>query len=231
MQMTFKDIVKEQVPPQVIITIIFVVMLAIGYGIWTGETTGNISLTAPLYGTELVVDEQVAGVSKNAGEKLSYSFPEGKHTVIVARGGFLPWTKDITVKAKETTELHPFLVRQDIKPTEIAQNVYDGGTITINTEYSDALSLFDTASTKPELSSLIAETKIKDVRSADYYPGRTDVLLIAAQNGVFAVETGSTTPRNFEPVYQGKEPTFVLSGGSIIVKEGTTLYRIVGFDR
>ncbi|MFA6494301.1 MAG: hypothetical protein WCT49_04585, partial [Candidatus Paceibacterota bacterium] len=117
MQMTFKNIVKEQVPPQVIISIIFVAMLAIGYGVWSQETSGTIALSAPTYGTELYVDGQIAGVSKSAGEKMSYQYIEGKHSVIVSRGDFWPWTKDVTLSAKETETLRPLLVRKDVKPS------------------------------------------------------------------------------------------------------------------
>ena len=74
MKMTFKELIKEQMPPQAIITIIFVAILAIGYGIWSQETNGTISLTAPAYGTEMYVDGTLEGTAKTAGDKMSYQF-------------------------------------------------------------------------------------------------------------------------------------------------------------
>jgi hypothetical protein len=232
MKMTFKDIVKEQIPPQVIITIIFVAMLAGLYGVWSEETTGEIVLSAPVYGTAVIVDGKLAGESKSANEQMLYKYPAGVHTVIVSRGDFWPWTRDVILKAKETKTLHPFLVRKETKPAQIAPSVYDGNAISKNPEYAEALALIGDARIKEDIAPLLNETGIKNARAADYFPGRTDVLIVAVTDGIFAVETGTNTPRNFQPIYKGTEPTFVKTDNDVlIVKDGTSIYRIAGYDK
>ncbi|MEW5907602.1 MAG: hypothetical protein AB1643_00240 [Patescibacteria group bacterium] len=44
------------------------------------------------------------------------------------------------------------------------------------------------------------------IRSADFYPGRRDVLIISVQNGVFAIEIDGRGGRIIQPIYKGKEP-------------------------
>jgi hypothetical protein len=232
MQMTFKNIVKEQIPPQIIISIIFVLMLAIGYGIWSQETNGTISFSAPIYGMEMYVDGKFAGASKSAGEKMSYQYIEGKHSVIISRGDVWPWTKDIALQAKTTETLHPFFVKKEIKPTEITQTIYGNNTLSENPQYATAIALFENAIIKEEIKAPLSSTKINGARSAEYFPGRNDVLLVAVNDGVFAVETGSTTPRNFMPIYKGTAPSFITSdNGSLLVKDGTSVFLISGFSQ
>lgn len=47
-----------------------------------------------------------------------------------------------------------------------------------------------------------------NIRNADFYPGRNDVLIIAVQNGVFAIEIDGRGGRILQPIYKGKEPIF-----------------------
>jgi hypothetical protein len=214
------------------ITVIFVVMLAIGYGIWSEETSGTIVLFAPVYGTEMFVDGKLAGLSEEAGQKMSYNYSEGKHSVIVSHEGFWPWKKDLSLAAKTTITLKPFIVRKEVKPSEIPRSSYDAGTMTINQDYTDAMTKFNDLSIKEEFKKPLLSTGIGKARSVDYYPGRTDVLLVAVNNGIFAVETGTTTPRNFEPVFEGKEPVFIKDDNNVlIIKDGDSLYRLFGFEK
>ncbi len=230
MKMTLKNIVKEQIPPQVIITVIFAVMLAIAYGIWSKETTGTISLISPSYGTEVYIDGRIAGHSQGSGEKMSYNYFEGNHSVIISRGNSWPWEKNIDLGAKQEITLNPLLVQKDIKPIEIVKNSYSNGVIEMSSEYKDTLALFDSITIRQDVLKPLETTRIANARSADFFPGRTDVLLVAVNDGIFAVETGATTPRNFQPVYKGISPLFVLSNNTLIIKDDDSLYRISGLS-
>jgi hypothetical protein len=232
MQMTLKNIIKEQIPPEVIISIIFVLMLAIGYGIWSQETNGTISFFAPTYGTEIYVDGKFAGISKSAGEKMSYQYLEGKHSVIISRRDVWPWTKDITLQPKTIQTLRPFFIKKEIKPTEITQKIYRDGIISDNPKYAEALAFFNNSVIKDEIKFPLLSTKINGARTAEYLSGRTDVLLVAVNDGIFAVETGSSTPRNFMPIYKGTSPSFIKSdNGSLLVKDGASIFFISGFSQ
>ncbi|MEK7576002.1 MAG: hypothetical protein AAB491_02905 [Patescibacteria group bacterium] len=50
---------------------------------------------------------------------------------------------------------------------------------------------------------------ISAIRNVDFYPGRKDVIIMASQNGVFAVEIDGRGNRNVQPIYKGKEPSFI----------------------
>lgn len=227
MQLTFKELVKEQVPPQAIITAAFVVMLTVGYGVWTSETSGSFTVTAPLYSTEVYVDSGRAGALQTPGEKMTFDYPAGEHTVIVSRGGYWPWKKDLNIIAKKTVSLDPFLVQQDIKPEIIPQFSVVDGTATEDPAYMGALALFSDLKIANDLLPLISATALKDVRAADYFPGRKDVLLVAVQNGIFAVDAVQNDPRNFQPIYQGNSPVFIKTAdGMLLIKDGDSLFRI-----
>jgi len=232
MQLTFKELVKEQVPPQVIVTAAFVIMLTIGYGAWSAETSGSFTIMAPLYATEVYVDTGRAGVLKNPGEKVTFDYPVGKHTIIVSRGGYWPWKKEVNIIAKQNIVISPFLVRQEIKPEEIPQfSLSSDGTISQNMEYSDALSLFSNIKIADEITQLVSDTSLKNVRAADYFPGRKDVLIVAVQEGIFAIDTTQNEPRNFQPVYKGNSPIFIKTANDIIfIKDGDTLFRVSGIN-
>jgi hypothetical protein len=231
MKLTIKELIKEQVPPQAIIITAFVAMCVIGYGIWSSETSGDFTVTAPLYSTEVFVDTTHAGTLKNPGDKMTFTYPAGKHTVIVSRAGYVPWQKNLNIVAKQTAVLSPFLVREDIVPERITQMTFSNGTISVNTDYADAVALFSKLSIASELVPLISATAIKDVRAADYYPGRKDVLLIAARDGIFAVDAVQNDPRNFQPIYKGTSPVFAKSAnGVIFIKDGDAIFRIIGIN-
>ncbi len=227
MQRTFKELIKEQVPPQIIITAAFVVMLTIGYGVWSEETSGTITIASPLYGTEVFVDNGRAGIIKTAGEKETYQYPAGKHTVVIARGGYWPWKKDLNITPKQTVVLNPFLVRQEIKPEVIPQFSVAEGIATESEEYLNVLALFDDISIQTDIVPIISSISLQGVRTADYYPGRKDVLLVAVQDGIFAIDAVQNDPRNFQPIYEGASPVFVKTANDVIfIKDGNSLFRV-----
>ncbi|MCX6738580.1 MAG: PEGA domain-containing protein [Candidatus Parcubacteria bacterium] len=227
MQRTFKELIKEQVPPQIIITAAFVVMLTIGYGVWSDETSGTITIASPLYGTEVFVDNGRAGIIKTAGEKETYQYPAGKHTVVIARGGYWPWKKDLNITPKQTVVLNPFLVRQEIKPEVIPQFSVAEGVATESEEYLNVLALFDDISIPTDIVPIISSISLQGVRTADYYPGRKDVLLVAVQDGIFAIDAVQNDPRNFQPIYEGTSPVFVKTANDVLfIKDGGSLFRV-----
>jgi hypothetical protein len=220
MQMTMKDIVKEQVPPVAALTAAFVLIVVIGYGVWSSETSGTISIKSPAYETAVVIDTKLAQVIKNPGETFSSQYPEGKHDILVSRGGYWPWQQKVTLSAKETIALSPFFVKKEIIPSTITPE---------DPEYFNALSLLENNGISGDMGPLVAKTNLKDVRSAVYFPGRTDVLLVAVKDGVYAIDVNNSSPRNFMPIYKGTSPIFVITQNNILyVKDGDSVLRISG---
>lgn len=225
MQRTFKDIVKEQLPPQVMLVIAFVVMLVAGYLAWAILTAGTITVTAPFYQTEVYIDGVIAGTSRTAGEKLSFSYPVGKHEVIVSKTGFWPWMQNVNVLKSQPAELKPFLLEKTPKTEQIVRMSFDGTATKINQEYYAALAFFEKVSVPENMTSLVLAAGIKNARAADFFPGRNDVLLVAANQSIFAIDAKNTDPRNYQPVFTGTAPVFVKGAdNALLVKDGDAIY-------
>lgn len=54
---------------------------------------------------------------------------------------------------------------------------------------------------------------IYKIKNADFYPGRRDVIIVAVQNGIFALEIDDRGGRILQPIYKGKDPIFDLIEG------------------
>lgn len=59
-----------------------------------------------------------------------------------------------------------------------------------------------------------------------FYPSRDDVILLATENSVFALEIDARGTQNFQPVYKGMNPSLGRVGGDIYVLDQNALSRI-----
>lgn len=72
---------------------------------------------------------------------------------------------------------------------------------------------------------------INEIRSADFYKDREDVILIATKTadetaGVFVLEIDNRPVQNFQPVYTGNNPSFsVLNEKTIYILDGQNILR------
>ena len=69
---------------------------------------------------------------------------------------------------------------------------------------------------------------LSPIRNIDFYPKRKDAIIVAVQNGIYAVEIDGRGGRNIQPIYKGKEPIFTTykNEGSIYVLEEDKLIEI-----
>lgn len=49
-----------------------------------------------------------------------------------------------------------------------------------------------------------------EIKNADFFPGRKDLIIAASGNGVFALELDGRGGRASQPIYKGKNPTFAV---------------------
>ena len=64
------------------------------------------------------------------------------------------------------------------------------------------------------------------IRNAEFYPGRNDVIIVAVQNGIFAVEIDERGGKNMQPIYKGKKPfftTYKKESAVYILEEGALI--------
>ncbi len=65
-----------------------------------------------------------------------------------------------------------------------------------------------------------------DVRGIGFYPGRRDIILVAVENGIFALELDGRGMRNFQPVYKGKNPVFAVLENLIYILDDGRLFEV-----
>lgn len=65
--------------------------------------------------------------------------------------------------------------------------------------------------TKPcDSTTYLIATFSSAIKNADFFPGRRDLLIVAVQNGVFALEIDGRGGQISQPIYKGKDPTFAV---------------------
>lgn len=73
---------------------------------------------------------------------------------------------------------------------------------------------------------VIVFNSVAPIKDIDFYPGREDVVLIAVQNGIYVIEIDARKYQNFQPVYKGVDPYFVLSGNTLYIKDNDNFFKI-----
>lgn len=75
-------------------------------------------------------------------------------------------------------------------------------------------------------SPLLILTSKAPVRNIDFYPSRDDILIIAVQNGVFAIEVDGRGGRLLQPIYKGINPIFELENKNLYILDEKTLIKL-----
>jgi len=62
-----------------------------------------------------------------------------------------------------------------------------------------------------------------DINEFTFFPGRSDVLVVQTGSHIFAVEIDDRSRQNLQIIYEGGDPSFVLIGNTIYVKDGEAI--------
>lgn len=65
-----------------------------------------------------------------------------------------------------------------------------------------------------------------DVRNLAFFKDRDDVIIIAIEKGVFAVELNPRDSQNLQPILEGKSPDFRIKDGLLYAKDEKTLLQV-----
>ena len=76
-----------------------------------------------------------------------------------------------------------------------------------------------------EKKELVFKTKSL-LKNAAFFPGRDDIIIVAIENGVFALEIDGRGTRNFQPIYKGKSPVFARLGDNLYILDQGALSEI-----
>lgn len=227
MQKTFREVIEEQIPMMSLVIVVAFIALFVGYGLWVSAHTGTLVVDSPAYGSRVFVDQHLAGTLKEAPDNVHLSEQTGKHNVIVSKEGYWPWAQDIEIKKNETTELHPFVIPQKVSTERVVRLLFSNGVTGIDPAYEKIAALFENLAPSDEVKPLVEATHIQNVSYADYAPGRTDVLLVATNDGIYAVGIEKSEHPNFQPVYKGENPLFVkATDNTLYIKEGDAIFHV-----
>lgn len=77
---------------------------------------GTLTLTVPGERSQILIDNEVRGVTKKADETLTFRLAPGEHEIIISRDGHWPWFKNINVVKNESLAFTSFTVPTDSNP-------------------------------------------------------------------------------------------------------------------
>lgn len=66
-----------------------------------------------------------------------------------------------------------------------------------------------------------------DINSFDFFPGRSDVLIVSVDSGIYAVEIDDRSERNIQPIYFGDDLEWIKTENDrIVVKDGNIFHEL-----
>ena len=119
-----KQVISNNSLPYTLATILSVLLLiviifySIGYRLngFSLTHTGSLLITTNISGTKIFIDNSKKGTLKDGDAELFVrQISPGNHTALVATENYWPWTKEVFINPKQTTEIHPFMfLRENI---------------------------------------------------------------------------------------------------------------------
>lgn len=211
-------------------------------------------------GTELYVNGKRILEAGIAGEAVNMVIPAGLHEITLSRKSYFPWQKQLDVESGERIVVGPFNIPETTNgavlaptdaeypsaralladaaavPTEerpvrsrdgIMSAFVRGQSLIARVESGTPPQYFCSASCEPEKEVVALQA---EVRGLAFLPGRNDVLLMAVQDGVFAIELDTRGTQNFQVLYRGIRPTFAVSPeGLVYIREENTIFKVFLF--
>lgn len=200
-------------------TILAVILITVLFLFNKENNEGFLDINTDIKNTKIFIDEK----EKIPSEENKLKLDKGRHTVIISKTGFWPWIKEIDILKRQTLTIDPFFVPEQTNGFIISKN---------DQEYSKIIPLFDTQKThidweKDENTPKIILDFEEEIKASDFYKDREDVIIIAIQNGIYALEINNESTPNFQPIYKGNSPIFIKKdNNSIYVKDGEILMEV-----
>ncbi|OGZ32482.1 MAG: hypothetical protein A3H02_01850 [Candidatus Niyogibacteria bacterium RIFCSPLOWO2_12_FULL_41_13] len=207
---------------------------------------GGIFLALPENGNQIYLDGKL---EKETGYFSASFYIENlkpkNYSVIVAKDGYWPWTKQLEIKENMVTEAKPFLLKKNIegKPVEnneeimneflnrdsFALKTNNKNNIEIRKENGKIIARWKKGPPLPYYFSkeeqIIFQT-INEIKNFEFFPKRSDLVVLALRNGIFALEIDGRGLRNFQPIYKGFDPDFVLIENKFYIRDQNAVFEI-----
>lgn len=211
-------------------------------------------------GTELYVDGKRILEAEMVDDVITMVIPAGLHEITVSRTGYFPWQKQIDVESGERVVVGPYNIPEATNGSVLAPTDTEyasavqllAKSTTVPSEEKPVLSRDGSISAFVRDQSLVARVQSgtppqyfcsascesekdvaalsADVRGLAFLPGRNNVLLMAVQDGIFAIELDTRGMQNFQVLYRGIRPTFAVSPeGLVYIREENTIFKVFLF--
>jgi hypothetical protein len=196
---------------------------------------GMVSFADLPKGTNVYADQAPHGTAKNGGT-LAIDLVPGNHTLIVSAPDMEPWVGIVSVKSNQTADISPIFVPSAPHPkllsgTDKTDAIKAFGSVTVPSEaaplrmgctdvyVSGNRVVTAPATTTPDCTApdylcsegscapTISYAPTAPVRSVIPFPNRTDAVIIATGEWVYAISLDPRSPQFFAPVLQGTLPT------------------------
>ena len=250
---------KQQILIGSVIIIIALVVLITSVNWQDTKGKGTILLSGIPEGATIFLDNKREGRTTQSETSRTFTnLTVGTHTIVIAKDGYWPWSKKLSVANNETISVDAFLIPQEpsrevLKETdEEYQRALSSITSYVLPIESSPLQSKDGstelwATENAIMARWISEEEPSDafcitgvcektfivlpinlpIRNLAFLPGRNDVIIFSAQNGIFALELDKRGTQNFEPLYLGTTPQFAEGeNATLIVKDERVLFLI-----
>ncbi len=230
-------------------------LIAIGSGVYlyskgyrfkdnlTLGKNGKVSMTIQLADTAVFIDNSQKIKTTKENEKIDLTLSPRTHSVIVAKDGYFPWTKDFSIPSEGNLELHPILVSQNASGQIITDKDPEYFSLRnsiiknlLPTRASPASSSDKKSSLWVEDNAIIVKGEISAkkiiqpdtiVKNVAFYKDRNDAVMFSTTNTIYVIEADTNSVQNFMPVYRGTDPEFIKTDSNFIyVLDGTTLMQV-----
>lgn len=230
---------------------ILVILIAIGYYFGYKPTdalllgkSGTLTIDLPLVQTNVFIDEVKKLTTSKDNEKVEFKLSPKKHSVIISREGYYPWTKEVTIPNNGIVNLSPIFITINTSGQIITKNDPDyiglRRTVIANplpTKTTPIISKDGTAQLWTNDNAIlvtVASTTYNVIqpdtviRSVHFYRDRADVVIMATSNAIYAIEISKEGKQNFMPIYKGSSPTFYKNNpGFVYVWDNGTLMEVI----
>ncbi len=71
------------------------------------------------------------------------------------------------------------------------------------------------------------DRKWQNVRDFDFFPGSTDFVVMALENGIYVVEVDNRSWQNVQPLIMGDNLSFYVANGTVYVYDGALIYQVL----
>ncbi len=187
---------------------------------------GTVVVEGAPQGTQVLIDSTLRGKVKEDGTLTIKKIARGEHTLIATKGGYWPWLRTLEVKSGEKIRIAPLLIPQEViaKVVDSAPALLNFSNTRVQAEsmniWAEGAGIYMQA-TSTSAEPIAVFTAEYPVRTLAIYPDRTDTLIVAAGDLIFALDIDSGDTRNFLPMYKGTAPEFAIDAerGTIFIKD------------